>query len=252
MFFQKKELEELGILRDEVATQNDKAKETIKSPEILGKLFKPNLEFITLEECSGTLHSKHLNEKFTAYSIIRVDVRNAKDSHILSYHQKSIDELESKITSFEKNASRSVFEVEYLSDKIFASLAKIDHVIYKNNMYALLFGEENSFKSSSHHECRLGQWYEQGIGKIEFAATSAYKKLENPRAIVHEKANKLAKECGSDKAVCSKEEIESMVREIEAASEDIFSSLDEMVEEKAKKTMLRAKEHLFDCKGEMK
>ena len=121
MFFQKKEPEELGILRDEVATlraenellktllrfsqeemivvvdekemivmQNDKAKETIKSPEILGKLLKPNLEFITLEGCSGTLRSKRLNEKLTAYSIIKVDVRNAKDSHILSYHQKSI------------------------------------------------------------------------------------------------------------------------------------------------------------------
>lgn len=89
MFFQKKEPEELGILRKEVAslkaeneflqallrfsqeemivvvdekgsiiTQNDKAKATIKSPELLGKMLKPDLEVITMEGCSGTLRSK--------------------------------------------------------------------------------------------------------------------------------------------------------------------------------------------------
>ncbi len=121
MFFQKKEPEALGILREEVASlkaenellqtllrfsqeemivvldakgsivmQNDKAKETIKSSELLGKMLKPDLEVITMEGCSGTLKSKRLNDDLTAYSIIKVDVRNAKESRILSFHQKSI------------------------------------------------------------------------------------------------------------------------------------------------------------------
>lgn len=48
------------------------------------------------------------------------------------------------------------------------------------------------------------------------------------------------------------EEIEAMVQEIEKASEELFAALDGMVEEKATATMLRAKEHLFDRKGEKK
>ncbi|MBN2897022.1 MAG: CZB domain-containing protein [Campylobacterales bacterium] len=96
-----------------------------------------------------------------------------------------IDRLYEKIVSFEKNASRSVYEVKYISDKIFSSLAKIDHVIYKHNVYALLFGEKNDFKETDHHSCRLGNWYERGKGKVEFAQTAAYAALDKPHAIVH-------------------------------------------------------------------
>jgi len=435
MFFKKKESPQLALFQDEIASlkaenallqslcvfsqeemivvidaskkvvmQNELAKATIKSPEHLASLLTPTSQSVTMEGCSGVVKSKRLSDTLVAYSIMKVDVRNAKDSHILSLHQNSIamalsnsqqtfsemlddlktmkeesketstqsreslglvnnaskameqlsvlmsnvlsnakslltrskeisqvvqliediadqtnllalnaaieaaragehgrgfavvadevrnlaertqkatkeialvvqtmqqessqseqsteqvskiadstkqatDALQSKIVSFEKNASRSAYEVEHLSDKIFASLAKIDHVIYKNNVYGLLFGENNEFKEVSHHQCRLGQWYEQGMGKIEFSNTPSYKKLDNPHAIVHERANRLALECSGNKAICSKEEIETMVREIEKASEEVFACLDLMVDEKSKKTMIVAKEHLFD------
>ena len=159
-----------------------------------------------------------------------------------------IDALMETISSFERNASRSVYEVEYISDKIFASLAKIDHVTYKNNLYALLFGEPNEFNGVNHHDCRLGKWYESGIGKEEFANVPSYPKLDHPHSIVHERANRLAKECGGEQVVCSKEEIERMVSEIEEASKEVFALLDAMVKEKSDGIMHKAKKHLFDEK----
>lgn len=86
-------------------------------------------------------------------------------NNIIVNTKVKIEDLSLKIKSFEENASRSQYEVEHISDKIFASLAKIDHVIYKHNVYALIFGEENNFKNTSHTECRLGKWYSSGIGK---------------------------------------------------------------------------------------
>lgn len=159
-----------------------------------------------------------------------------------------IDSLYQTIIDFEKSASRSVFEVEFISDKIFTSLAKIDHVIYKHNVYALLFGEKNDFKEVSHHACRLGQWYENGTGKEEYSHTTAYKKLEAPHAIVHNRANQLVKECADETVTCSKEKIEKMVAEIEGASKDVFKILDEMVEEKSNRLMLDANKKLFETK----
>jgi hypothetical protein len=156
-----------------------------------------------------------------------------------------IEDLNIKIQSFEANASHSQYEVEHISDKIFASLAKIDHVIYKHNVYALIFGEENSFKSSSHHDCRLGQWYGSGIGKENFSKMPSYPKLETPHAIVHEQANLLANECGTDKVLCSKEIIEQRIHAIEHASADVFKYLDSLVEERANETMHKAAKELF-------
>jgi methyl-accepting chemotaxis protein len=167
---------------------------------------------------------------------------------LVSEANTNTEALKNKIVSFEKNASRSVYEVDYLSDKIFSSLAKIDHVNYKNNLYALLFGEENEFQHVTHHNCRLGHWYEKGVGKEEFANVPSYKKLEAPHHLIHEKANALAKECGDNAAICSKAKIEKSVLEIEAASLEVFKILDSMVKEKSDTIMNLAAIELFKKK----
>ena len=174
---------------------------------------------------------------------------NTQNAGVLVQDSKiQIDALHEKIMAFEKNASRNVFEVEHLSNSIFASLAKIDHVIYKHNVYALLFGEKNEFKEGTHTECRLGQWYLKGKGKEEFSKTPSYSKLNAPHEIVHNEANKLANECAGSKAICSKDEIEKMVLTIENASKDVFDILDKMIEEKSKSMIQGAVENLFEGK----
>jgi len=147
--------------------------------------------------------------------------------------------------SFQKNAGRSVFEVDSISNKIFVNLAKLDHVIYKNNLYQLLFGDSNNFVTSKHTECRLGKWYDSGLGKAEFSATKSYASLNKPHSVVHDQANLLAKECAGTSVVCSKAVIENKVKLIEAASEDVFKILDKMLEEKNEMVMQVAAKDLF-------
>lgn len=176
------------------------------------------------------------NEAQTSTSIVNEIVGSTKIK---------TEELATKINSFEKNSARNKFQVEYISDKIFTSLAKIDHVIYKHNVYALIFGEENTFQSTSHTECRLGQWYSHGIGKENFSQMPSYAKLDHPHAIVHEQANLLVSECSNDKVLCSKEIIEKRIHAIEDASHDVFKYLDELVEQRTKIVMHEAAIQLF-------
>ena len=140
MLFQKKEFPELALLRNEVAQlradnalltalsdfsqeemivvvdaskrivmQNALAKAMIKSPEQLTSLLTPQSKTVTMEGCTGTVTSKSLNDSLTAYSIIKVDVRNSKDSHILTMHQLLI-----VVHSLRDHENRCSIQVRYI------------------------------------------------------------------------------------------------------------------------------------------
>jgi methyl-accepting chemotaxis protein len=146
--------------------------------------------------------------------------------------KNNIYKTSEKIRTFQENAARTNHEAEAISSQVFISLAKLDHVIYKNNVYALVFGESNSFKATTHRECRLGHWYNEGVGKERFSKSPSYGKLEQPHHKVHQYANELAGKCSGSEVMCSKEEIETMIDKIEDASLEVFTLLDAILQDR--------------------
>ncbi len=158
-----------------------------------------------------------------------------------------VDSFSEKLDMFQKNAARAVFETLDISNQVFVNLAKIDHVIYKNNLYAYLFGQNTEFNKVDHHNCRLGKWYEGGVGKKQFGEMPSYAKLEKPHSIVHTYANELAQKCGGGHTIaCSKKEVEEKVHAIENASMDVGAALDQIVTEKTQQLMKMAIKDLFN------
>lgn len=158
-----------------------------------------------------------------------------------------IYDFSEKLAVFQKNSSRAVFEILDVSNRIFVTLAKIDHVVFKNNVYAFLFGQSDSYKPIDFHSCRLGKWYYEGIGKRRFSRTQSYPKLEGPHSTVHKEANALVSDCGHGlKGACTLKEIEDRIRRIEDASVDVGKYLDKMVEEKTEELMKMAIADLFN------
>jgi esterase/lipase len=146
----------------------------------------------------------------------------------------NIHQAADKIGTFKQNAQTTTKETEIISSQVFISLAKLDHVVYKNNVYALVFGEASDFSASTHKECRLGRWYDSGIGHQMFSHYPSFKDLENPHREIHEHANTLAKKCTGSEVMCSKDEIEQMVDRIEKASAKVFGCLDNILADKIK------------------
>ena len=192
--------------------------------------------------------------KMVVESIQSETARMKKSSDVVAGVVKEtkerVDILIKLMTQFQKNASRSVYEVESISNKIFINLAKLDHVIYKNNLYQLIFGEDNEFKAATHKDCRLGKWYTTGLGKEEFSFTKSYHLLDKPHSIVHDEANQLAIECGDNSVTCTKALIEQKVDKIEEASQDVFHILDKILEEKNVVVMKQAAKDLFEKKDD--
>lgn len=70
----------------------------------------------------------------------------------------------------------------------FIELIKMDHILYKLEIYKVIFGlstkTENDF--ASHTQCRLGKWYYNGEGAKLFSASTVFKNLEMPHQAVHD------------------------------------------------------------------
>lgn len=76
-------------------------------------------------------------------------------------------------------------DIANMTDSVFISLAKLDHVIWKVNTYLSIHRREATFQFVDHHNCRLGKWYYEGEGAEFFSQSPHYASLEHPHALVH-------------------------------------------------------------------
>ncbi|WP_105172034.1 methyl-accepting chemotaxis protein [Pseudoalteromonas sp. T1lg24] len=88
------------------------------------------------------------------------------------------------------SAERTINVVGQTKDRAFASLVKIDHIIYMQNGYIGAekggLGAESDAVQESHTECRLGQWYHYGEGNAVFSRLASFKALDKHHKTVHQ------------------------------------------------------------------
>ncbi|MCK9472860.1 MAG: CZB domain-containing protein [Sulfurimonas sp.] len=110
-------------------------------------------------------------------------------------------------------------------------LVKLDHLVFKAKGYKTVFKGESHKEFASHKECRLGMWYESGIGQEKFSKTPSYTKLEAPHARVHDNIKK-AVDCVA-KGTCTKEanNVMTYFSDAEKASHEVINILDAMLKE---------------------
>jgi methyl-accepting chemotaxis protein len=142
----------------------------------------------------------------------------------------SLEELSSTLQS-DTATMREVLDFSnHTNDRVFMTLAKIDHLLWKVNSYLSAITQKEQFSFVSHHNCRLGKWYEEGEGYEHFRDTKSYKKLETPHKTVHNATHKVfdlikERELDFDK-------IMSAFKEMESASDEVFEILDTILHER--------------------
>lgn len=146
--------------------------------------------------------------------------------------KEDVDEINSIVKIFKDNSILAELKIACSNDKVFCGLAKIDHLLYKQGLYSLIFGMSNEFKQVDGTSCRFGKWYYEGEGKKGFSHTSAYKKVEAPHLTIHTEANALAASLLDSNKATPKNFIDNKMVIIEDMGNQIFSAIDEMLHEK--------------------
>jgi hypothetical protein len=146
--------------------------------------------------------------------------------------------FEHRFEAVAQSAEATISALEQAKDLAFASLVKLDHIIYMQRGYVAAErsgeGEEAKTVQIDHTQCRLGKWYYEGYGKAHFSATPAYRALEEPHRRVHSgvrAATELARQNWLRDAKILDAIIQAM-RNAEQASQEVIRLIGEMVQQK--------------------
>ncbi len=115
--------------------------------------------------------------------------KDSEEMHeIANSSQDVISRLEHTFSQFNESAGTTLLGARYAQDLSFASLIKVDHIIYKQRAYVLIGEPTNSEMRSAvavdHNSCRLGKWYNT-TGKEDFGIYPSFKLLLDPHKKVH-------------------------------------------------------------------
>lgn len=160
---------------------------------------------------------------------------------VVGEHSKSIrDEVSHFHDNFDEVANSAEQTISLMSktkQRAFASLVKLDHIIYMQNGYIALEAEGEGTQANAvkvdHYSCRLGKWYYEGEGKAHFSHVPAYKGLEQHHANVHINVHKAMDAIKDDwmRDDAALNRIVELVAHAEEASKGVMSHIDRLMEE---------------------
>lgn len=143
----------------------------------------------------------------------------------------NVDDIVGMMQDLSSSSIRSKYMLSIINNLVFCSLAKLDHVIYKNNLYSFILGTSDEFGITDHKGCRLGKWYYEGDGHKNFRDTQGYKDLEKEHATVHSYANAIAVPM-KEKQMVSKDFVDKNLSIFEEGTKGVVREIDNMLNEK--------------------
>ena len=114
-----------------------------------------------------------------------------------------------------------------IGQELFANMAKLDHIIYKNYTYSSVFEGKADEKLGDHTACNIGKWY-AGEGKAQFGTNSSFMAIKEPHNRVHKNISKVMTSMKSNKPI-NNDEIIDLFKDTEKASQELFKHLDDMI-----------------------
>jgi len=149
--------------------------------------------------------------------------------------QSSNDVIVEFSTTFQELSSLALISNEQairVQNRLFVSLVKMDHIVFKSKAYATILLCEENTTFTDHKNCRMGKWY-TGAGEEHFGNTKSFAKLDVPHAVVHDKVFenlKFVKDSSTLK-LDNPQHIINNFTVMEKASSELYHIMDDMLSE---------------------
>ena len=162
------------------------------------------------------------------------DMRGNSDeiSSIAQESNETINAFENAFTELNSLAKGSHITAIRLQNRLFTTLVKVDHILFKSNAYSTILSRNKEAKFADHYNCRLGKWY-QGAGAERFGKTPSFKAMDKDHAIVHDSVfkNLVFVKDGTVLKYDHPQQITHNFTLMEDASNNLFHQLDAMLDE---------------------
>lgn len=175
------------------------------------------------QEIAMTIHALH-EETHEITSNARTMSTIAEDA------LPKVENFSAMVKNFNHDADQTARDSFFIQNQLFASLAKIDHVVFKHKAYSSILNDEPSGKFVDHQNCQFGKWY-LSEGKKFFGETKAFGILDTYHRDVHNCALDNVKMV-EKKQQNDKDKIPVVLenfKKMEIASAKLFETLDQMV-----------------------
>ncbi len=157
--------------------------------------------------------------------------KSAIMTNLANESSTSVENFNVTMDELNNDAKEMTNLVENVENKVFITLAKIDHIIFKTDTYNTIVNLDRDKKFTDHLSCRLGAWY-QSTGKERFGNTNSYKASFSPHKTIHDAALEnisfIQKE---DQRLKNEAKIIENFKTMEKSSDKLFSLLDNMTKE---------------------
>ncbi len=144
---------------------------------------------------------------------------------------ESVAEFKDMMHRLDSDAKEMSELIEEMGDQVFVIRTKIDHIIFKSNVYNAMVEAKSDLNLDDYSSCRLTKWY-TSEGKKRFGSTASYQKLQAPHRTFHDLIlQNLQFIKGGDHRLEQEERIIENFVHVEEAGRELFMLLDSMREE---------------------
>jgi len=113
-----------------------------------------------------------------------------------------VEGFNAQFAEVQQLSEKILSQINVSRDQLFGSLIKTDHFIYMQRAYIAAEREGKGKEAESvqvdSHNCRLGKWYHEGLGKENYSMFNAYKEMDKWHFQVHDSVHKAIENCQDD------------------------------------------------------